>query len=79
MKIITRRNYKKYDKDVFQNKLIENYSWNNSISDVEILADELLTSITESLDLLCPREKYKILISIIKINGLTSKYKMQLN
>jgi hypothetical protein len=66
-------------KKVFQNKLIENYSWNNSISDVEILADDLLTSITEILDLLCPCEKYKILISIIKINGLTSKYKMQLN
>jgi hypothetical protein len=64
MKIITRRNYKKYDKEIFQNKLIENYSWNNSISDVEILAGDLLTSITESLDLLCPCEKYiKLLIS----------------
>jgi hypothetical protein len=49
-----KRDYKSYNKEIFQEKLNTQYKWNNSISDINVMANELTKSLEESLNTLCP-------------------------
>lgn len=58
-KIIKCRNYKKYDKNLFQERLFE-IPWCPGVSDVDFLADALVDSMMDSLNEICPMEVFKI-------------------
>lgn len=47
------RSFKNYDETIFQRQLI-NTNWNNSITDVNILAKNLINTIIGCLDTICP-------------------------
>jgi hypothetical protein len=55
-----KRDYKSYNKEIFQEKLNTQYKWNNSISDINVMANELTKSLEKSLSTLCPYRKYTI-------------------
>jgi hypothetical protein len=55
-----KRDYKSYNKEIFQEKLNTQYKWNNSISDINVMANEVTKSLEESLNTLCPYRKYTI-------------------
>jgi hypothetical protein len=50
-----KRDYKSYNKEIFQEILDTQYKWNNSISDINIMANELTKSLEESLNTGCPK------------------------
>jgi hypothetical protein len=55
-----KRDYKSYNKEIFQEILNTQYMWNNSISDINVMANELTKSLEESLNMLCRCRKYTI-------------------
>jgi hypothetical protein len=55
-----KRDYKSYNKQIFQEILNTQNKWNNSISDINVMANELTKSLEKSLNMLCPYRKYTI-------------------